>query len=361
MKPQKSPHERGEFRRVAEGLYQYESSGAYYARFKCQGKRVMKRLGTDRNPCTSLPEAKRLLRDLRTSFETSDVTASKKTLRAVIEDYKAVMPFGSSTRLYKANHLDLLGKMFPSHKKAAEIKQSDIIRFLSKYEHRSADTRNKVLTTCRDLFRFAISDKVIATSPAEGIKYERLKAINKRLIPSLDEFEDIVQSVRSVPTSDTREESADLIEFMGLAGLGQAECAGLTWGDINFKTERITIIRKKTATEFTIPIYPQVLPLLKRMDEQREDKNSSAKVFSVTNPKKSLESACKRLNLPDYTARAFRRMFITQALERGIDPQTIAEWQGHRDGGQLILKTYGRVSPKHQKAMAALMSSPTSK
>ena len=302
----------------------------------------------------------RLLRDLRASLELTDVAASKKTLRAVIAEYKAVMPFGPSTRLYKTNHLDLLAEMFPPHKKAAEIKQSDLLRFISKFDHRSANTRNKVLTTCRDLFRFAISDKVIPTSPAEGIKYERSKATNKRLIPSWEEFEAIVQSIRSVPTSDTREESSDLIEFMGLAGLGQAECAGLTWADINFKTQRITIIRKKTATEFAIPIYPQVLPLLKRMDEQRENKSSSARVFSVTNPKKSLESACKRLNFPDYTARAFRRMFITQALERGIDPQTIAEWQGHRDGGQLILKTYGRVSPKHQKAMAALMAAPSS-
>lgn len=72
---------------------------------------------------------------------------------------------------------------------------------------------------------------------------------------------------------------------MGLAGLGQAECSDLTWGDINFNTSKVTIIRKKTSKEFSFPIYPALLPLLQRMDIEREDKNASAKVFRVKDPK----------------------------------------------------------------------------
>jgi hypothetical protein len=52
-------------------------------------------------------------------------------------------------------------------------------------------------------------------------------------------------------------------------------------------------------------------------------------------------------------------MFITRALELGIDPQTIAEWQGHQDGGQLILKVYGRVSQEHTRRMASRMTTPS--
>jgi hypothetical protein len=146
---------------------------------------------------------------------------------------------------------------------------------------------------------------------------------------------------------------------MGKAGLGQAECAGLTWGDINFKTGKISIIRKKTGTEFEIPIYPQVRPLLERMNEERESSTPDTRVFKVRDPKKGLDAACKRLDFPNYSARAFRRMFITRCLELGIDPQTVASWQGHRDGGQLILKVYGRVSKKHQDEMATRLTTPT--
>jgi hypothetical protein len=48
-------------------------------------------------------------------------------------------------------------------------------------------------------------------------------------------------------------------------------------------------------------------------------------------------------------------MFITRAIERGIDVKVIAQWQGHRDGGKLILDTYSRVRQPHSERMAALM------
>ena len=51
-----------------------------------------------------------------------------------------------------------------------------------------------------------------------------------------------------------------------------------------------------------------------------------------------------------------RRMFITRALEKGIDVKVIAQWQGHIDGGKLILDTYSHVSTQHVKRMAQLMT-----
>jgi hypothetical protein len=49
-------------------------------------------------------------------------------------------------------------------------------------------------------------------------------------------------------------------------------------------------------------------------------------------------------------------MFITMAIERGIDVKVIAQWHGHRDGGKLILDTYSHVRPEHSEQMARLMT-----
>jgi hypothetical protein len=49
-------------------------------------------------------------------------------------------------------------------------------------------------------------------------------------------------------------------------------------------------------------------------------------------------------------------MFITRAIERGVDVKVIAEWQGHKDGGKLILDTYSHVNRVHSQRMAALMT-----
>jgi hypothetical protein len=62
------------------------------------------------------------------------------------------------------------------------------------------------------------------------------------------------------------------------------------------------------------------------------------------------------LKLPTYSHRSFRRAFITRAIELGVDVKVIAEWQGHRDGGKLILDTYSHVNPVHSKRMAQLMT-----
>lgn len=353
---------KGKFRKAAEGLYQQKSSGAYYARFRYKGERIMQRLGEKNHPCTTLPEAKRLLRDLKDRTERTDVVASKKTLHAIIKEYKGVMSFGADTKKYKLQYLDELNDAFPSSKKVSDIKKTDILRFIASYDERLAPaTINKVITLTRDVFQYAMDDKAIAVSPVDGIKYRKLRTTEKRLIPSWEEFTSIVESIRAQKYADTAGESGDLIEFMGLAGLGQGECSGLTWADVNFQTGIITIIRKKTGVEFSIPIYPQVRTLLERMDTDRgENRDPKSEVFKVKNPKKALEAACKRLGLPIYTARSFRKMFITRCLELGIDPQTIAKWQGHRDGGTMVLKIYGSVSRKHQENMAARLTAPFS-
>ncbi len=49
-------------------------------------------------------------------------------------------------------------------------------------------------------------------------------------------------------------------------------------------------------------------------------------------------------------------MFITRAIERGVDVKVIAEWQGHKDGGKLILGTYSHVNRSHSQRMAQLMA-----
>lgn len=47
---------------------------------------------------------------------------------------------------------------------------------------------------------------------------------------------------------------------------------------------------------------------------------------------------------------------MKRAIEKGVDVKVIAEWQGHQDGGKLILQTYSHVRPEHSNRMAQLMT-----
>jgi integrase len=138
-----------------------------------------------------------------------------------------------------------------------------------------------------------------------------------------------------------------------LAGLGQAEASSLTRADVDFEAGRIITFRHKTSQGFAIPIFTQLRPLLERLCE---GKSTQDKIFKIANAKHALTNACKPLRFPPFNQRSLRRMFITRAIERSVDVKVIAEWQGHRDGGKLILDTYSHVRPEHSQRMAQLMS-----
>src|SRR5204862_1642721 len=104
---------------------------------------------------------------------------------------------------------------------------------------------------------------------------------------------------------------------------------------------------------FAVPIFPQLRPLLERLCE---GKVNGDRILKVRDAKKALAGACRRLGLPSFSQRSLRRMFITRAIERGADVKVIAQWQGHKDGGKLILDTYSHVNPVHSQRMAQLMT-----
>jgi integrase len=235
------------------------------------------------------------------------------------------------------------------HTQASSIRPGDIRDWLS--IHNGGASRNLHLALAKELFNRAVEDGLIGSNPAAGIKSEKLaKPIRKT--PSFDEFCAIVQSIREQIYSDTAEESADFVEFLGLAGLGQAEASALTWADVDFERNQIITFRQKTKQGFAVPLYPQLRPLL----EKRTARTGNDRVFKVSNAKKAIAAACKRLGFPAYSHRSFRRMFITRALEKGIPANVVAQWQGHKDGGKLILTTYAHVRTEHSDQMAALMS-----
>jgi integrase len=152
--------------------------------------------------------------------------------------------------------------------------------------------------------------------------------------------------------------------------LGLAEVSSLRWADVDMERSQIITYRHKTRAGFAVPIYPQTRPLLDKRyalaTRHTETKPSANdKIFGVSDPKKAIEAACLRLGyirlsqdgkkLPLYSSRSFRRLFITNAIERGVDIKVIAQWQGHRDGGKLLLDTYSHVRPEHSENMAKLM------
>ena len=198
----------------------------------------------------------------------------------------------------------------------------------------------------------AVRDKIIAENPAKHLKY-RERANPIRLTPTFEQFKAIVADIRAQRFNADAEQSGDFVEFLGAVELGQAEVSALTRAHVDLEAGQIIVYHKKTDTGFAVPIFPQLRPLVEKLCYGR---GHNERLFTIFDAHKALRNACKRLGFPHFTHRSLRRIFITRAIERGVDVKVVGEWQGNRDGGKLILATYSYVRAAHSRRMAELMS-----
>jgi integrase len=343
--PQKSA-----FQKVGECLYRYSSNGVYYARFESGGKEIRRSLRT-----TDRASAQRALAWLKQERDEIDPTQGKLTIAELCDRYSATVQHQKPKTIErKALIIQRIKTQWPTGRltQVAKVKPSHVDHWISRYRF-GPHSRNLHMACIKDIFDMAVRDGIISRSPAAHLR--RVKPPKPiRATPSSEEFKAIVENIRSQKyNGHDAQESADFVQFLGLAGLGKAETAALRQSDIDWERETITTFRHKTKSGFAIPIYPQLKPLLLR---RRRDDAPNELVFKIDNAKKAIANACRRLNLPQYSHISFRRMFITRAIERGVDVKVVAEWQGHKDGGKLILDTYSHVNRAHSHRMAQLMT-----
>jgi len=334
------------------GLYRYNPSGQYFARVRFKGKLYRKKLKAG-----DLALAKRKLREFKNDLERTDASKGNKSFAKVLQDYAETLQGAESTL---ANKLAVIANLKETwfgvdSLPLRTIEHSQVSTWLNKhYGNWSAAYYNLALSVIRSVFDLAIGDDIISPdkNPAKGLKYKK-RATPIRLTPSFEEFKSIATNIRNQRFNADAEQSADFVEFLGLAGLAQAEAASITRADVDLAAGRIVILRRKTSAGFVIPIYPQLRPLVEKLCK---GKAHNERLFNIENARKALANSCKRLGLPSFTHRALRRMFITRCIEKGIDVKVIAEWQGHKDGGRLILSTYSHVRRLHSDAMARLLT-----
>jgi integrase len=333
------------------GLYLYHPSGVYHARVRHGGKLYRESLKSK-----DVAFAKRKLADFKQRLERTDPRYSKITLVAWLEKIYAPTLKGApgATKakqriIARIKETWFLARTQPMR----DLKKSQVVTWLNEqYGDHSESYWNSALALVRDAFDMAVQDHVIMENPAAVLTYRKRKN-PIRMTPTFEQFKAIVANIHAQPFNREAEQSGDFVEFIGLAGLGQAEAASIKGSDIDLDAGRIIIYRHKTDEGFAIPIYPQLRPLVEKLCK---GKKHNERLFSINQARKAITNACKRLELPVYTHRSLRRMFITRAIEKRVDVKVIAEWQGHRDGGKLILQTYSHVNPVHSNRMAQLMS-----
>lgn len=341
-----------DWKKIGACLYRYKN-GTYYALLKHRGKQIRRSLDT-----TDIATARRKLPDLRRDLEIADPYLAQRTLEAHKARFFETLT-GAKSTLYNIRHgIELMLADWPkdSPRLLTKIRKGDCERWLAKYGDLAASTVNSRISAASKFFELAVTDGVIPRSPMDGITYWRRPALT-RLTPTTEQFESIVEDLHAQSANGHgAEDTADFVALSGLLGLGQAELSGIERKHINLLADTIQVFRRKTRQSFLIPIYPKARPILERRMAAMA-LEPSARLIPHDNCKKALAASCKRLGMPNFEPRSLRRYFITVALRAGVDVATVATWQGHRDGGALVLKTYGdQVRLDHSLRMAQLLA-----
>ncbi len=333
------------FQRVSKGLYRFKRTGILYAVFKVDGRTRWKCLSTD-DP----QQARRqLAEEIKNASAIDWRRAATVTVRQLLNTYRQ-NPMGLATSTLNIRK-QLLQVFERTWKFGLGIKASDVKPIMLKSwlalrrqtQSLKASGLNNYIRMLHGLFHLAVELGAVVESPTKAVKLLKEES-PERLTPTWEQAQTIIGAAK-------RQSSKDVLSAMLLMGLGQAEIANLLGEHIDFARGQITVRRQKTQKVFTIPMYPQVRPLLERLRAEGQIVPGKP-LFERARPREALSLACRRLDCPQFSPRSFRRAFIIRALEKGIDARCVASWQGHRDA-TLVLRVYGHIiHGQHAQDMA---------
>ena len=348
------------FRRVAENLYRRESSGAYYAVLKRGGKQIWKALKTpDRklaerrladfagqaanlrpqdNPHIAFPDLAGRWLDTRRH------TIKPSTAARAAQCIKMLAPFfaGVSVRNLTRRHCDQWLR--------------------ERGDELAPQTFAHELDTMRGVFAYAVEIGLRVDNPAAHIERKPIRS-QRPTVPTREQFRQLVAAVRE---SDARPDSqakakdgADFVELLAYSGCRLDEARSLRWRDVDFERDVFTVTGGESGTKNheprTVPLNDALRQVLARLHAERNPQPGDF-IVKTKSARKCLDTATRRLGLPHLTHHALRHFWATTAIESGGDIPTVAKMLGHKDGGALLMKTYGHLRQEHAFAVAKRIS-----
>ena len=255
-------------------------------------------------------------------------------------------------------HLTMMRRYVDTHRPVTEYRAQDIRDFLAKAraDEKKGKRRLKgqtinlsVWRPLNEAFALAQEEDFITRNPMASIKREKAEPINRIQLKWADAGR-VMEEVKARGNTESYLE----LKFMWLLGVGQAEAKDITGGAVDWEKNEIRFVRRKTGQQYTVPIYPEAVEFIRTEIEPRFKQGKP--VFNWCNPRKALETACKKLGLDSVDIRSLRRTRIIRLIQQKVDIRLIAKWQGHRDA-RLILSRYGAfIDADYEKEALTLLA-----
>lgn len=337
---------------VAENLVRYIPSGVLYLRAKVNGKFIRKSL-----KLTAVRPAKlkrdKMLAELRAAAGdfSGSVLGRDQALAHTLAWYEARPEHEQkkSSLVYRRQIIrvmeETLPRTAPSTWKRQDMEKWWTSSAVSRY---SAPRRNAMLDTVRKMFALMDENGLVTHDPTRSLV--RIPVHTKAPdVPSTADFLRVLDDIRKQP-SDYAVESANFVAFLAYSGCRISEARAVTWQHVGADT--ITVTGGATGTKNRqIRHVPIIQPMRELLDAMSYE-DATGCLFDIQSPRFAITNACRRLGVEPFTPHTLRHMFATVCIESGVDIPTVSRWLGHKDGGALLMKTYGHLRDEHSQRQA---------
>jgi integrase len=347
----------------------WHKSGRYYARAFAGGKEVWRSLKT-RHFNVAEKKLAEFLRDHRERRERQSNGDGEVSAKMTFSDAAAIhlrnlddnLKIKPGTRDYWRQRLTALVKSWPglNETEIPKITQADCKKWASAYGKKvSPANYNNTVALLRHILNVAVEAGVIYGNPAAAVKRVPLRGKDVSL-PTAAKFNAMIAEMRAGHGRYSRD-CADFAEGLAFTGCRRGEANEIEWRDLDFDAS-VLVVRGDAATGTKnwevrrVPLIQDAWELFQRMRSERPNESLETKVFRVRECQKALDRACKKVGADRITHHDLRHLFATRCIESGVDIPTVSRWLGHKDGGALLMKTYGHLRDEHSHAQARRVS-----
>ncbi|HAT1762290.1 TPA: tyrosine-type recombinase/integrase [Legionella pneumophila] len=242
-----------------------------------------------------------------------------------------------------------------------DIQPMDITNALDSIVSRGAPVHaNRVLSSLKQAFNYAVSRGAMLTNPANNIRARDIGGLEKprERHLNLEEIKTIWLYLDS-PACQMSLQTKAAIKIIILTGVRTAEIRLATWDEFDFENALWTIPAENTKGGIAVKIHlsTPVLLILREL----KDASTTKYVMPGMVPNKPLDENAlprairrshERIGIPTWTAHDLRRTFATQLGETlHIDPVVIEKCLGHKM--PRIMATYNKneMLPQRQEAL----------
>jgi integrase len=363
-------------------VYRHNRSGRYYVRAYHQGREVWKSLGTTNYSIAKAAARDRLAEIHKAKAISESMLDGKPTVGQAAELFRAIVQsdvsIKPSSKLYREQTVKTLFRTWPG---LAETRLSAVTETMcrdwaqsflqskraagpgwkSEAKQTISPSRfNNTVDSLRKIFEVGIKNGVILSNPANAIGKVTPRQKPMR-IPSRQQFTALVAEIRGAEGA-VSQCSGDLVQFLAFSGCRLDESRWIKWSDIDSTRKQLFISghpehSTKNSQGRWIPIIGPLETLLADMRTlprypRSADRRKGDFILAVKECQKAIDRACARLNIPRFSHHDLRHLFATRCIESGCDVPTLSRWLGHKDGGQLCMKTYGHLQNEHSQRMA---------